>query len=161
MRWGKDVCVCALVQVCIWDWEYFMVDQRVNSDRRQMWSHPSKAAWIKNYSNKTMGSGPSSIFLKMTYFRVALKRSQRKPVKRHRCVATPAPHTHTHTLTWCRCWMIISGCTKRNLICKYFTRSFSSAQITASRKRLAPALNTTKPIKHELESLESHKSSAF
>lgn len=36
--------MCAYVQVCMCDWEYFMVEQRVNSDRRQMWSHPSKAA---------------------------------------------------------------------------------------------------------------------
>lgn len=74
------VCVSAFVQVCMCDWEYFMVERRVNSDRRQMWSHPSKATRIKNYSNKTRGSGPSSIFLKMTSFRVVLKRSQRKPV---------------------------------------------------------------------------------
>lgn len=72
--------MCAFVQVCMCDWKYFMVKQRVNSDRRQMWSHPSKAARIKNYSNKTSGSGLSSTFLKMTYFRVVLKRGQRKPV---------------------------------------------------------------------------------
>lgn len=83
--------MCAFVQVCMCDWEYFMVKQRVNSDRRQMWSHPSKAARIKNYSNKTSGSGQSSTFLKMTYFRVVLKRSQRKPVN-----GTGAPHPPTH-----------------------------------------------------------------
>lgn len=83
--------MCAFVQVCMCDWKYFMEKQRVNSDRRQMWSHPSKAARIKNYANKTSGSGPSSTFLKMTYFRVALKRSQRKPVN-----GTGAPPTQTH-----------------------------------------------------------------
>lgn len=86
--------MCAFVQVCMCDWKYFMVKQRVNSDRRQMWSHPSKAARIKNYSNKTPGSGPSSTFLKMTYFRVVLKRSQRKPV--NGTGTTPPPPTQTH-----------------------------------------------------------------
>lgn len=32
--------------------EYFMVKERVNSDRRQMWSHPSKAARIKKKKKK-------------------------------------------------------------------------------------------------------------
>lgn len=144
--------MCAFVQVCMCDCKYFMVKQRVNSDRRQMWSHPSKAARIKNYPNKTSGSGPSSTFLKMTYFRVVLKRSQRKPVNGTGRPPPPNP--------W-RCWTIISGCTKRNQICECFTGSFSSAQIRASPTRLATALNTTKPIKHELESLERHKSSSF
>lgn len=56
------MCVCAFVQVCMCDWEYFMVEQRINSDRRQMWSHPSKAARIKNYSNKTTDQAQAAYF---------------------------------------------------------------------------------------------------
>lgn len=40
--------------MCVCDSEYFMVKERVNSDQRQMWSHPSKAAGIKNYSDKDL-----------------------------------------------------------------------------------------------------------
>lgn len=31
------------VRACMCDSKYFMVKKRVNSDRRQMWSHPLKA----------------------------------------------------------------------------------------------------------------------
>lgn len=40
--------------VCVCNSEYFMVKERVNSDQRQMWSHPSKAEGIKNYSDKDL-----------------------------------------------------------------------------------------------------------
>lgn len=35
--------MCVFVEVRMCDSEYFMVKERVNSDQRQMWSHPSKA----------------------------------------------------------------------------------------------------------------------
>lgn len=44
-------CVCVFVWVCMYDSEYFMVEERVNSDRRQMWSHP----WKVEDKNKWLG----------------------------------------------------------------------------------------------------------
>lgn len=34
------MCACVFVFGYMCDLEYFMVKERVNSDRRQMWAHP-------------------------------------------------------------------------------------------------------------------------
>lgn len=73
------VCACVFVFGYMCDLEYFMVKERVNSDRRQMWAHP----W-KTEDKKLLGQDLRIIagqdISQVTYFQDVMSEKEAKHV---------------------------------------------------------------------------------